>query len=417
MASSTSPCQCELPLVESREQHQTTHPFNIYFDNNATTKIDEPSMRSVIEVLQTYDANPSSVHEQGMRCKQLLQRARTTMLQLLDANVALSSLIFTSGCTEANNTVIKGVLQYAIKQRPHAICCTTPIEHDSISRSVEACTKNILYLPVNRQGHVIQQELRRICTAHPDDIALVSIIGAQNEIGTIQHLPELIQIIREECVPDTLVHVDATQLIGKYKLSVVHSLGDPDIVTGSGHKFYGPKGCGFLYVKDIALFGRMVPLLHGGGQELHMRSGTENVAAIVGMVTALQQCYIHMETRKTHIASLKHTCFTELQRVFGAALQVNGDPDHCLYNTLNVTIHYSAIHKLAWLLDKEGIYVSAASACTKTAKSHVLTAIGIPQADLPKTIRISLSKDNTISEIQQFVKHMQWLHTYVLQTA
>jgi len=333
------------------------------------------------------------------------------MLGLLDADLQNSTLIFTSGCTEANNTIIKGVLA----NHPKAVLITTPIEHDSVLNVARSEDYIVEYLKVDKLGYVDEQHLRHLCRKHASkDVVLVSIIAGQNEIGTIQPCARLLSIIRSET--GALVHIDATQLIGKYAVSVRSTLGDPDFVTGSAHKFHGPKGVGFLYTRDAVMLPHLVkPLIHGGGQEMHMRSGTENVAGIVGMVYALGESMSQTTATETKVRHMRDWIYESLVSNLGKNVVVpNGDLRHGLYNTLNITVMYTGEHNLAWLLDAEGICVSSASACTKMKGSHVLKIIGVSDVDARKTIRISLSGYNTQKECEAFVRYVTWLYFNVL---
>lgn len=396
-----------------------TRPLDIYFDNNATTPISKRALAVMIDIYNTYDANPSSLHFYGTNCKSVLHRTRGIMLDLLDADRDKSTLVFTSGCTEANNMIVKGVMNASPVRNPCII--TTALEHDSVLNVVRAMGYNVYYVKCDERGYVSQEHLKRLCLTNKHNVTLVSIIAAQNEIGTIQHMPDLVSIVRDHCGPQALVHVDATQLLGKYRVSVRSTLGDPDFVTGSSHKFHGPKGCGFAYFKDARQQQRppFQTLIQGGGQELGMRAGTENLAGAVGMVTALQECYAEMTKRQAKIKRLQMQLLDGIPRAVGddgRNVRFNGDPtsDNGLINTINVTILYKGDHNLAWMMDQEGICVSSASACTKSKKSHVLEAIGVPDRDLRKTIRISLSWHNTKDECDRFLEHLGWLWANVL---
>ncbi|MDD5754101.1 MAG: cysteine desulfurase family protein [Methylococcales bacterium] len=406
------PCQIALEREVTGSDDRERRPFDIYFDNNATTKLSTKAMNAMVDVYTKFDANPSSLHFRGVVCKTVLQKCRTILLGLLDADVHESTVVFTSGCTEANNTVIKGVMD--ARDANDCILLTTPIEHDSVL-NVAKSGYDYKFLRVDSSGYVDEEMLKRECERRGNGRVLVSIIGAQNEIGTIQRLQVLVQTVRKYAGPRSLVHVDATQLIGKYRVSVRQSLGDPDFVTGSAHKFHGPKGCGFLYMRDARVIKYMKPLLYGGGQEMGLRSGTENTSAIVGMVSALQEAFVYMETRMRSVKNMRDNILRDLLTELGlSSIVINGDIEHGLYNTLNMTLLYKGDHNLAWLLDKEGICVSSASACTKMKRSHVLSAIGVSDINAKKTIRVSLSSHNTHAECETFVRYVVWLYKNVL---
>lgn len=359
------------------------------------------------------DANPSSLHVHGSECKNALVHARAEMLRLIGPSLPSATIIFTSGCTESNNLAIQGIMNGGTSR---SMVITTPIEHDSVLNVVKGLTYKLC--AVDEQGYVIADSLADVCLKNKPDVLLVSIMAAQNELGTIQPLNMLVPFIRNLFDGDrrVVIHVDATQLFGKYAVSVTRDLGDPDLVTGSAHKFHGPKGVGFLYVRDKNTFDRLHPVNAGGGQEMGKRPGTENLSGIMSMVAALQHALspnVYPIATK-NMKTMKHYLLAGIDAVVpNHAYVLNGDVQHGLVNTINVTILYTNPDiVLAQLLSAAGICVSSASACTKTARSHVLAAIGVPPDHIAKTIRISLSRYNTMGECKQCIEYLDTLcHT------
>ena len=393
---------------------------SVYMDANATAvKLKDEALRAMFDAYEKTNANPSSVHHRGRKAKEVLDRARTTVLQLLDAPADKATLVFTSGCSEANNTVIRGAVE-GFGDPSRAVVVTSTIEHDSVLNCVSKNGYRAVYVPCDSKGRIVEDALRSACEDHRGEVALVSIIAAQNEVGTVQRVPDLVAVVRRCAGPKALVHVDATQLLGRYRVSVRDTLGDPDLVTGSAHKFGGPKGCGLLYVRDRALIasGRLRPLLRGGSQEGGFRAGTENVAGAAGAAAALLASVgdpARLRVVQRRVGAMRDSILEGLVRELGPrSVRVNGDLAGGLYNTLNVTLKYSGNHALAWLLDREGFCVSSGSACSRSAPSHVLMAMGISTHELRKTVRISLGEDNTPEECAALVKHVKWLADNVL---
>ena len=397
-----------------------------YMDANATAaRIKEEALRAMMDVYRDANANPSSVHHRGRKCRAVLEKARSDVLRMLDAPASgRATLVFTSGCSEANNAVVRGAVEGFPGGPARARVVTTTIEHDSVLNCVAGNGYRAVYVPCDRVGRVSEEALRSACESHRGDVALVSIIAAQNEVGTVQRVAELVAAARECAGPRALVHVDATQLLGRYRVSVRSTLGDPDLVTGSAHKFGGPKGCGILYVRDRSLLsaragGRIRPLIRGGSQELGFRAGTENVAAAAGAAAALLASVgdpSRLAREQDRVRRMRDSIVGGLLRELGpGAVRVNGDVGRGgLYNTLNVTLRYAGDHALAWLLDREGFCVSSGSACSRSAPSHVLLAMGVPAGDLKRTVRISLGADNTQEECDALVRHIKWLADNVL---
>lgn len=430
---SSSSCSFSCPYAEHDKKNvkENVRKYDIYFDNNATTKISDVAISSMMDIYENHDANPSSVHARGSDCKTFLDSVRKKMLSLLDADPSTSTVVFTSGCTEANNMAVSGIMEGQCEGK---MILTTSVEHDSIINVVKNKYDHRL-IKCDRKGKPSMEHLTKLCMTYPDKIAMVSVMAAQNEIGTINDLATMIPYVRDllssltKGKSNVIFHVDATQMMGKYRVSVRETLGNPDLVTGSSHKFHGPKGVGFMYVRNTKIADRLVPLSYGGSQEFGLRPGTENLAGITGMVAALGRALdprtiVHNTQRVTRmrnhiIERLKNSPLLELldsatdgKNGNGSNARTrfafNGDTQNGLYNTINFTVFYdSETHNLARMLDQGGICVSPASACTKGKKSHVLKAIGVRETDMHKTIRVSLSEYNTMAECDAFVDYLE----------
>jgi cysteine desulfurase len=364
----------------------------IYLDHAATTALDP----QVFEAMQPYftqqPGNPSSIHQAGRAALQALDDARELVAAVLGAN--RKELIFTSGGSEADNLAIKGVAlaQQRLGKGKHII--TSAIEHHAVLHAVEYLQQfgfEATILPVSKQGLVRPDDLR---AALRSDTVLVSIMYANNEIGTIQPVAELGAICRER---GALFHTDAVQAAGSLTLDV-NAL-NVDLLTLTAHKLYGPKGVGVLYAR------RGVPLLpqiNGGGQERQRRAGTENVPGIVGMGVALNLA----EERRTWYA--QH-CTTLRDRLIDSMLgtipdtHLNGDREQRLPNNANLSFGGVEGESLLLLLDQEGICASSGSACTSGSlePSHVLLALGLSHDDALGSVRFSLGKDVTSEDIDR----------------
>lgn len=380
---------------------------SIYMDANATTHISSRAMTAMSWAYDKFGYNPSSVHVKGALCRSQMEKYRQKMLSLIGADPVHSGIIFTSGATESNNLAISSVMDSEMYDPTRTVCVISAVEHDSVLNTV--MLKYDYYLcGVDRRGYLNMAEFEKACTKYRKQIRMISIIAGQNEVGVIQDVGVIVETAKRIVGGDCIVHVDATQLFGKYRISVVDDLGDADFVSGSAHKFHGPKGVGFLYVRTKQLMMSMQPLFHGGMQEGGMRPGTENFPAVVGMTVALEESIsdkaIYME-QKERIAEMREHIRRKLIELIGKSrVTFNGDPQYGLYNTLNVTIDCPLDESLAKTLNRHGICVSSASACTMGAPSHVLTAMGLTKDQMKHTIRISLSRENTIQDCDILIR-------------
>lgn len=364
----------------------------VYLDHNATTPLRPEVLETMLPYLQGRFGNPSSAHWAGRMAKQGLEEARERVAALINARP--SEVIFTSGGTESNNLALRGVL-WAARESTHSI--TTAIEHSSVLEPLRALTHGgftLTILPVDSEGRV---SINDLMTALQPETTLVSIGLANHEIGTIQPISTLSQVMRER---RTLFHVDAVQAAGKLPLDV-NSLG-VDLLSLSAHKIYGPKGVGALYVrKDTGL----TPMLCGGPQEREKRSGTENVAGAVGFGMAATLAAQELEVHATHCLRLI-TRLWEGIRERVPCVSLNSPQRFCLPNTLNVSFAGATGEGLMMGLDLAGIAVSTGSACAAGSlePSHVLIALGHDATTAKSAIRFSMGKDTTEQDIDRVLE-------------
>ncbi|MGE0630236.1 MAG: cysteine desulfurase family protein [Hyphomicrobiales bacterium] len=357
----------------------------IYLDYNASTPI-APEVAAVMrEAMEGAFGNPSSLHWAGRPAREMVERARRQVSELLGCGPG--EVVFTSGGSEANNFALKGVFFVSERERPHII--TTRIEHPAIiepCRFLERLGAEITWLPVDSAGRVDPEDLRRAITS---DTILVSIMHANNEVGTIQPISECAAIAREHGIP---FHTDAAQSIGKIPTRIEY-LG-VDLLTIAGHKLYAPKGVGVLYIRDGI---KLEPLIHGAGHEGGRRAGTESalLAAALGEACVLAQDLSTME----RVEFLRDQFWNALQSRFGDQVALNGHPDHRLPNTLNVSFVGRVGADIVAELD--GVAASTGSACHagRIELSPVLEAMGVTPEVGMGAIRFSLGRDTTKDEI------------------
>ncbi len=359
----------------------------VYFDHNSTTPLDPRVLEAMRPYLTETFGNASSVHSYGQFAKAGLEQSRETIAGLL--NCRPEEIYFTSGGTESDNTAIKGVAEALAHKGKHIIASS--VEHHAVTETCEYLEKygyEVTYLAVDNRGYVDPEELK---AALKDDTILVAIMLGNNETGTLQDIKALAEIAHARGV---YFHTDAVQALGKIKVDI-KDLG-VDLLAGSAHKFYGPKGVGFLYAKAGTRFS---PYAHGGAHERNKRAGTENVASIVGMARALELDCEELEKNTAHIGKLADKLYEGIFNI--PDVTFNGDPEKRIKGTLNFTFIGCEGEATILSLDMKGIAVSSGSACTSGAvePSHVLRAMGVP-AELAQTaIRFSLGKDNTEQEI------------------
>ena len=361
----------------------------IYFDNNATTRVLPEVFEAMRPFLTEHYGNPSSIHRFGSQVGDKIAAARAQVAALIGASDPVE-IIFTSCGTEGDNAAVRGLLEARPAKR-HIV--TTQVEHPAVlglCQHLEKKGYRVTWLGVDQDGMLDLEELRAALT---DDTALVSIMHANNETGVIFPIDEAGEIVKAKGIP---LHVDAVQAAGKIPLNV--SAMPVDLLTISGHKFHGPKGVGALYVRRGITF---PPFVIGGNQERNRRAGTENVAGIIGMGTAAEFALKHLPDASAQVRKLRDQLEESLRR---SALdcRVNGEGANRLPNTSNVSFKYLEGESLLVLLDQFGICASTGSACTagSSEPSHVLRAMRVPAEWLQGAVRFSLSRFNTEQEVR-----------------
>ena len=362
----------------------------IYADNAATTKISPAALREMLPVFERYYGNPSSPHTPGQQAARLLWEARERIAACIGASPR--EIVFTSGGTESDNAAI---FSAALRDRNKKHIASTAIEHHAVLKPLEFLSKRgfeIELLPVGADGIVPPESVRR---AIRPDTALVSVMSANNEIGTIQPIREIGEICRAAGVP---FHTDAVQAVGHIPVSVKDM--NADLLSASAHKFHGPRGVGFLYVRQ----GTEMRGLLGGGQERGRRAGTENLPGIVGTAAALEEAVSSMEKNNARLAALR-------DKIIGGILSavprssLNGDRKRRLANNINVMIEGANAEAMILLLDEAGIAVSSGAACASGAGelSHVLTAIGLTEENARCCLRITPGEDLTEAQAEYII--------------
>lgn len=368
----------------------------IYLDNAASTPMDPEVFEYMVPYLKEYYGNPSSVHDHGRKLRAIIERSRKEIATLLGA--APAEIVFTSGGTEADNMAIKGAVSGLGVQ--HIV--STRIEHHAVLHPVEGCEKQglpVTWLDVDSEGRPDLEQLDQVLARHPK--SLVSIMHANNELGTLIDLHAIGKICRAH---GALFHSDTVQSMGQLKYNLAET--PVDFITASAHKFYGPKGVGFLYVRS----GIQLPsLLCGGSQERNVRAGTENVACIAGMSFALQKCYATLDKKTSHLLALKNYLKQGLETRFPGVLfnGATGDSES-IPTVLNVAFPTGNESMLLFNLDISGISASGGSACTSGSvnTSHVLEGIGLPEERAQNSIRFSFGVQNTISELDNVLEKL-----------
>ncbi|MDI6886504.1 MAG: cysteine desulfurase family protein [archaeon] len=358
-------------------------------DHNATTYIDPEVQQAMVDCIENCFGNPSSIYKEGRASKLAMDSARRSIAHLL--NCTAKRIVFTGGGSEANNLVIKGLTFANWNGKNHII--TASIEHSSVLEPCKWLEKSffqITYLPVDRTGRVNPKDLE--AAIRPETL-LVSIMTANNETGTIQPVAELARIAKKHGV---LFHTDATQAIGKIPIDVKEL--DVDFLTISGHKIYGPKGIGALYMKKgIALD----PLIDGGKQEGGLRSGTENIIGVVGLGKACELARQHL-SQMERVHQLRDRLEQGIKDLIPEA-RLNGHETERLPNTINMTLPGLRGESIVLALDQKGVSISSGSACHSGSPepSHVLLAMGLSEEEAHCSVRISLGIRNTIEEIDR----------------
>jgi cysteine desulfurase len=365
----------------------------IYFDHNATTPVHAAVADALSASIRAEFGNPSSVHHFGQQAKAAIDQARSAVAALIGSEP--SEVVFTSGGTEGDNLAIRGAAEALARGgRRHLIA--SAIEHEAVLHTLKALARigaDTTLLPVDETGVASLDSLR---AALRDDTALVSIMHANNEIGTIQPVAELAQLAHER---GALFHTDAVQSAGKIPVDV-KALG-VDLLSISAHKFHGPKGVGAIWIKRGL---RMAPISTGGKQERNRRAGTENVAGIVGMGVAAEIARVKMAVEGARLQTLRDRLEDGILRAVPRTI-VNGTKTPRLSNTTNISFERVEAESLLIALDLEGIAVSTGSACSSGTlePSHVLKAMGLPTHRTQNSIRFSLGASNTEADVDRTV--------------
>jgi len=367
----------------------------IYLDYNATTPLDKRVLEAMLPYLRQNYSNPSSVYSSAREAKKAVEKARGYTAELIGCEP--EELFFTSGGTESDNTAIKGVAFKLQAKGRHII--TSKIEHHAVLEPCEFLKElgfEVTYLDVDEYGLIDPEQLKK---SIKKETILVSVMYANNEVGTIQPIKEIADICRERNV---YFHTDAVQAVGKFEVDV-KELG-VDMLGLSAHKFCGPKGVGALYARKGVKF---FPLLHGGGHEKGRRSGTENVASIVGLGEAAKLALKEVKDEEKRIKPLRDKLEAGILKNIPET-KLNGHPRKRLYNTSNICVKYIEGESILIDLDHKGICASSGSACTSGSlePSHVLLAMGIPHEIAHGSLRFSLGKYTKEGDINKVLESL-----------
>ncbi len=368
----------------------------IYLDHNATTPVRPEALKAMLPYYEDEFGNASSLHSFGRKAREAVEDARENVTRLIGPCESVD-IVFTSGGTESDNFAIKGTA-WALKDKGKHII-TSKIEHKAVLNPCEFLEKTgfeVSYVSVDEYGVVDIDELKN---AIRDDTILVSIIFANNEVGTIQPIKEIAAIAREKGI---LFHTDAVQAVGKIPIDV-EKMGI-DLLSMSAHKIYGPKGLGALYINKKA---KIIPLIHGGHHERKRRAGTENVAGIVGFGKACELAARGLEKENKRLVTLRDRLWEGINKEIND-VKLNGHPTDRLPNTLNVSFKFVEGESVLLNLDLKGIAATSGSACTSGSlePSHVLKAMDVEPATAQGAIRFSLGLINTQADIDKVIKDL-----------
>lgn len=370
----------------------TVENMTIYMDNSATTPVRKEVVEEMIPYLTENFGNPSSIYDLGKTSKHAVEKARKRVAYAIGAEE--NEIYFTSGGTESDNWAIKGIAFANRNKGKHII--TSSIEHHAVLHAckwLEGQGFEVTYLPVDKYGMVSPEDLKNVIR---DDTILISIMLANNEIGTIQPVDEIGKIARENRI---YFHTDAVQAIGHVPIDVQKM--NIDLLSLSGHKFQGPKGCGALYIRKGT---KIETLLHGGAQERKRRAGTENVPAIAGLGKAIELAVGEIGESDKTLLEMRERLIKDLLKI--PKTHLNGHPIKRLANNVNVTFEYIEGESLLLLLNAKGVFASTGSACNSSSlePSHVLTACGVPHEIVHGSLRLSLGKMNTQEDVNRVLE-------------
>ena len=374
----------------------------IYADNAATTKVSKTALAAMLPCFEQVYGNPSSLYAFGQEAKEVLEDARARIARCLNADP--KEITFTSGGSEADNQALRTAAALGAKKgKKHII--STAFEHHAILHTLDALKKEgfeVTLLDVHENGLVTAQQ---VAEAIREDTALVTVMFANNEIGTVQPIAEIGAVCREKGV---LFHTDAVQAAGHLPIDVRAQ--NIDMLSISGHKFHGPKGIGVLYAKKGI---RLENLIYGGAQERNKRAGTENLPAIAGMAAALEESLAHLDETTAKLIRQRDMLIKGLSEISHSVL--NGDAEHRLPSNVNFCFEAIEGESLLLLLDDKGICASSGSACTSGSldPSHVLLAIGRPHEVAHGSLRLSLGEDSTDDEVRYIIDAVKEVVDYL----
>lgn len=376
--------------------------MTVYADNAATTQMSDSVLKAMMPLLTDIYGNPSSLHSVGQIAKEHLEAARETVAECIGADP--KEIYFTSGGSEADNQAIRSAAYIgARKGKKHII--SSKFEHHAVLHTLDALKKEgftVTLLDVYSNGIVKPEDVANAIT---DETCLVTIMTANNEIGTIQPIAEIGKICKEKGV---LFHTDAVQAVGHIPVNVKDM--NCDMLSVSAHKFHGPKGVGFLYARKGIL---LINIIYGGAQERNKRAGTENMASIVGMATAIKDATDHLQENAEKVTAMRNRLIDGLKGIERS--RINGDLEHHLPGTLNMCFEGIEGESLLLLLDAKGICASSGSACTSGSldPSHVLLSIGVPVEIAHGSLRLSISEYNTMEQMDHIVKSVPEVVSYL----
>ena len=376
--------------------------MTVYADNAATTQMSDSVLKAMMPLLTDIYGNPSSLHSVGQIAKEHLEAARETVAECIGADP--KEIYFTSGGSEADNQAIRSAAYIgARKGKKHII--SSKFEHHAVLHTLDALKKEgfeVTLLDVYSNGIVKPEDVANAIT---EETCLVTIMTANNEIGTIQPIAEIGKICKEKGV---LFHTDAVQAVGHIPVNVKDM--NCDMLSVSAHKFHGPKGVGFLYARKGIL---LTNIIYGGAQERNKRAGTENMASIVGMATAIKDATDHLQENAEKVTAMRNRLIDGLKGIERS--RINGDLEHHLPGTLNMCFEGIEGESLLLLLDAKGICASSGSACTSGSldPSHVLLSIGVPVEIAHGSLRLSISEYNTMEQMDHIVKSVPEVVSYL----
>ena len=376
--------------------------MTVYADNAATTQMSDSVLKAMMPLLTDIYGNPSSLHSVGQIAKEHLEAARESVAECIGADP--KEIYFTSGGSEADNQAIRSAAYIgARKGKKHII--SSKFEHHAVLHTLDALKKEgfeVTLLDVYSNGIVKPEDVANAIT---EETCLVTIMTANNEIGTIQPIAEIGKICKEKGV---LFHTDAVQAVGHIPVNVKDM--NCDMLSVSAHKFHGPKGVGFLYARKGIL---LTNIIYGGAQERNKRAGTENMASIVGMATAIKDATDHLKENAEKVTAMRNRLIDGLKGIERS--RINGDLEQHLPGTLNMCFEGIEGESLLLLLDAKGICASSGSACTSGSldPSHVLLSIGVPVEIAHGSLRLSISEYNTMEQMDHIVKSVPEVVSYL----